>query len=296
MISDNAGISLVKSTFKRMPLTDSWITSVWFIFVLVAAIYVALGGLLFFSQSRLLYYPIRHVAVTPDSIGLSYEPIEIRAKDGVRLDAWFLPAPQRRGVLLFFHGNAGNISHRLDSLKIFHDLGLTVLIFDYRGYGRSEGTISEQGIYRDAEAVWRYLAEERGFSNQEIVFFGRSLGAAVAAWLAARHKPAALIMESAFTSVPDLAQSFYPIFPARWMVRSRYSADEYLRTVTCPILVIHSRDDEIIPIKHGRRVFVAASEPKQFLEIRGGHNDGFLLSGRLYVDGLDAFLRTHLEK
>ncbi len=271
-------------------------TSISSLLLLVGAIYVGLCALLFFSQSRLLYFPSRHHFATPDRIGLTYEPVEIRAADGIKLDGWFLPAPQRRGVLLFFHGNAGNISHRLESLKIFHDLGLAVLIFDYRGYGRSEGKISEPGIYRDAEAVWRYLTEERNVRQEEVVLFGRSLGAAVAAWLAARHQPGALIMESAFTSVPDLAQSLYPIFPARWLARSRYSADEYLKSVTCPVLVVHSHDDEIIAIRHGRAVFAAASEPKRFLEIRGGHNDGFFVSGDLYTDGLDSFLRTHLKE
>ena len=278
-----------------MTSSGSWITSVVFFLLVVGVIYVALVGLLFFSQSRLLYFPSRHIFATPDRIGLIYEPVEILTEDGIKLDGWFLPAPQRRGILLFFHGNAGNISHRLESLKIFHDLGLSVLIFDYRGYGRSEGTISEPGLYRDAEAVWRYLTEEREIPPEDIVLFGRSLGAAVAAWLAARHQPAALIMESAFTSVPDLAQSLYPIFPARWLARSRYSADEYLKSVTCPVLVVHSREDEIIAIRHGRSVFATAREPKRFLEIRGGHNDGFFVSGRLYTDGLDSFLRTHLK-
>ena len=278
-----------------MTSSGSWITSVLFFLLVVGVVYVGLAGLMFFSQSRLLYFPSRQLFATPDRIGLIHESVEIRTEDGIKLDGWFLPAPQKRGVLLFFHGNAGNISHRLESLKIFHDLGLSVLIFDYRGYGRSEGTITEQGLYRDAEAVWRYLTEEKRILPEDIILFGRSLGAAVAAWLAARHQPAALILESAFTSVPDLAQSLYPIFPARWLARSRYSTDEYLKSVTCPVLVVHSRDDEIIAIRHGRSVFTTAREPKRFLEIRGGHNDGFFVSGRLYTDVLDSFLRTHLK-
>lgn len=274
------------------------LNSIWSFLGLVLAAYLALGLFLFLFQSRLLYYPnlpSRAVVATPERAGLVYESVEIVTEDGVRLDGWFVPAAgQARGVLLFFHGNAGNISHRLDSLRIFHDLGLAVLIFDYRGYGRSEGTVSEQGTYLDAEAAWRHLTEARGIPEKNIVLFGRSLGAAIAAHLAARHEPGALIMESAFTSVPDLAARFYRVYPARWLSRYRYDAKTSLASVTCPVLIVHSPDDEIIPFDEGRALFAAAKEPKRFLELRGGHNDGFMSSGRIYIDGLDAFLSAHL--
>lgn len=262
-----------------------------------ASLYGAVLLLLFVFQPRLLYYPnlpSRDVTATPEDIGLSYEAVAIVTEDRVRLDGWFIPAQDARGVLLFFHGNAGNISHRLDSLKIFSDLRLSVLIFDYRGYGRSDGEPSEQGTYRDAEAAWRYLTEQRHIPAHDIALFGRSLGAAVAAYLASRHAPKALIVESAFTSVPDLAAELYPFLPARWLARFRYSTEDYLGSVDCPVLVVHGRDDEIIPYTHGERLFAAAKEPKRFLEIRGGHNEGFLVSGQHYVKGLDAFLAAHI--
>lgn len=268
------------------------------VFLLYAAsLYGALLLLLFILQPRLLYYPnlpSRDVTATPEDIRLSYEPVAIVTEDRIKLDGWFIPAQDARGVLLFFHGNAGNISHRLDSLKIFNDLRLSVLIFDYRGYGRSEGRPSEQGTYRDAEAAWRYLTEQRHVPPHDIVFFGRSLGAAVATHLASRHVPRALILESAFTSVPDFAAELYPFLPARWLARFRYNTEDYLRSVDCPVLVVHGRDDEIIPYAHGERLFAAAREPKRFLEIWGGHNEGFLLSGQHYVKGLDAFLTAYL--
>ena len=178
----------------------------------------------------------------------------------------------------------------------FNELDLATLIFDYRGYGRSEGAASEQGIYRDAEAVWRHLTEERGIPAAEIVLFGRSLGAAVAASVASRHTPGALIIESGVVSVPDMAAKIYPWLPARWLARIGFPTGDYLRTTTCPVLVVHSRDDEIIPFDQGLRLFEVASEPKQFLELRGGHNDGFLVSGRRYLDGLDAFVAASLSK
>jgi fermentation-respiration switch protein FrsA (DUF1100 family) len=276
------------------------LNSIWPILLFALGIYLVLGLLLFFFQARFLYYPnlpSRAVTATPDRIGLAYEPVEILTDDGIRLDGWFVPATkERRGVLLFFHGNAGNISHRLDSLKIFSDLGLAVLIFDYRGYGASDGQISEQGTYLDAKAAWRYLIEQRRVPPENVVLFGRSLGAAVAAHLTTEHRPKALIMESGFTSVPDFAASHFWMYPVRWLVRFRYDTLEYLRGVDCPVLIIHSRDDEIIPFRHGRELFAGAKEPKAFLEIRGGHNDGFLVSGRDYRNGLDAFLSKHLDK
>jgi hypothetical protein len=272
-------------------------STLWAIVLLVGG-YVALVLVLFFFQSHLLYLPnvpSRAVVVTPEDAGLAYEPVTITTEDSVTLDGWFVPASQARGLLLFFHGNAGNISHRLDSLKIFNELGLATLIFDYRGYGRSDGEPSEEGTYRDAEAAWRFVTEGRHVPPREVVLFGRSLGAAVATHLATRHTPGALIIESAFTSVPDLAAELYPFLPARWLTRFRYSTQADLVSVLCPLLIVHSRDDEIIPFAHGQRLFAVANEPKRLLELRGGHNDGFLVSRHTYMDGLHAFLEAHLR-
>ena len=279
---------------RRTPLS-----TVLSIVMLVAAGYAAVLLAVFVFQSRLVYFPnapSRAVGPGPDSIGLAHESLEIITEDGIRLQAWYVPARETRATVLFFHGNAGNISHRLDSLRVFNELDLATLIFDYRGYGRSEGEVSEQGIYRDAEAVWRHLTGERGIPAAEIVLFGRSLGAAVAASVASRHKPGALIIESGFVSVPEMAAEIYPWLPARWLARIEFPTGGYLQTVACPVLIVHSRDDEIIPFDHGLRLFEIAREPKQLLELRGGHNDGFLVSGRRYRDGLDAFVAASLGK
>jgi fermentation-respiration switch protein FrsA (DUF1100 family) len=266
---------------------------------MAVAAYSVVLLVLFVFQSRLIYLPntpSRAIGPGPDSIGLTYEPVEITTEDGVRLYAWYVPASERRGVVLFFHGNAGNISHRLDSLKIFNALNLDTLIFDYRGYGRSEGRVSEQGTYRDAEAAWRYLTVERSIPAGEIVLFGRSLGAAIAAYVASRHRPGAVILESGFVSVPDMAAALYPWLPARQLARISYSTGEYLQMVPYPVLIVHSRDDEIIPFEQGRKLFELAHESRHFLELRGGHNDGFLVSGQRYLDGLDNFLVTSLGR
>jgi fermentation-respiration switch protein FrsA (DUF1100 family) len=260
---------------------------------LLAACYGALLALMYVFQSRLLYLPDiagAGLATTPASIGLDFETVRLTAADGVRLHGWYLSAPRARRVVLFCHGNAGNVSHRLDSLRIFHELGLAVLIFDYRGYGESEDRPSEAGTYADAQAAWRWLREERGYRPDEIVLFGRSMGAAVAAELATRVEPAAVILESAFTSVPDLAARFYWYVPVRWLARLHYPTLDRVTGIEAPLLVVHSRDDEIVPFEHGVAIHARANPPKSLLEIEGDHNTGFLVSAARYRDGLAAFI------
>ena len=255
----------------------------------LVVLYFTIVALVFFLQSRLIYFPVRDVATTPQLRGLAFEQVRLQTADGPTLDAWFIPAASARGVVLFCHGNAGNISHRLDSIAIFHSLGLDTLIFDYRGYGRSTGRPSEDGTYRDATAALRYLVDKRKISPDRIVVFGRSLGAAVATWLATQHQAAALIAESAFTSVPDLAADIYPWLPMRWVARFKYNSLDRIAQVEFPVLVVHSRDDEIIPFRHGQQLYDDARGRKRLLEIRGGHNDGFYASGVVYREGLDRF-------
>ncbi|MBU1425883.1 MAG: alpha/beta hydrolase [Gammaproteobacteria bacterium] len=269
----------------------------WHVLGILLAVYGGLALLLYFSQSRLVYYPEtgREIIATPVRIGLPFEDIRLTASDGIGLHGWFVPAPQPRGTVLFLHGNAGNISHRLDSLQMFHRLGYNTLIFDYRGYGNSSGTPTEQGTYRDAEAAWRYLTEQRQVPACRIVLFGESLGGAIAAQLASTRKPAALVIASGFTSVPEMAQHLYPYLPVRWLARIRYDTRACLRTVTAPVLIAHSPQDEIIPYEHGRALFAAAHPPKQFLELAGGHNDGFIFMREEWVRALGDFLGKQMD-
>lgn len=266
--------------------------------LLLAAGYVALALFLYLSQSRLLYLPTvpsRALEATPAQAGLPFEPVTLTTKDNVMLAGWYLPAAKKRGTLLFFHGNAGNISHRMESLKQFHSLDLAIFIIDYRGYGQSQGRPTEAGTYLDAQAAWHYLTAQRQIPAKEIIIFGRSLGGAIAAQLAAHIQPGALIVESAFTSVPDLAAELYPFLPVRWLARFQYNTRRFLQTVTCPVLIIHSRDDEVIPFAHGEALFKAASPPKRFLVLNGGHNNAFLVSNPTYLEGIDSFLKDHLN-
>lgn len=263
------------------------------LFVIVGA-YLLLVAFVYLTQASMLYLPNipgRELLAAPDTVGLNYEDITLEASDGVSVHGWLVPGDSPH-VLLYFHGNAGNISHRLYSIKDFHDLGLSVFIIDYRGYGRSGGKPTEQGLYLDGQAAWRYVTEDHGIAPENIILFGRSLGGSVASWIAAREKPGALIVESSFTSVPDIGQDVYPWLPVRWLSRLKHSTLDEIAKSTCPVLVVHSRDDEIIPFHHGEAIYGAANEPKQFLEIRGGHNDGHAMSATVYNNGIQDFLAS----
>ena len=261
--------------------------------ILVAAVgYGLLVAFVYLSQSRMIYLPDlpgRALTAVPGDIGMEYRDVTLQTSDNVNLHGWFVPGSGPR-VLLFFHGNAGNISHRLDSIRQFHSLGLSVFIIDYRGYGQSGGRPSETGMNRDAFAACENLNCNMGIYPRDIILLGRSLGGAVAAKLATRTEPLALIVESAFTSVPDIAGELYPWLPARWLSRMRHATRDYVATAGSPVLVIHSRNDEIIPYHHGERIFESAAEPRTLLPLQGSHNDAWLRDETNYINGLREFL------
>ncbi len=264
---------------------------------IAASVYVLLSLVLYLMQGKMVFLanmPGRALTASPDMMGLEYEDVYLTTSDDERLHGWYVPASESRGVVLFFHGNAGNISHRLDSIAIFHQLGLDTLIIDYRGYGQSTGKASEQGTYLDAQAAWSYLVDERGIASNRIIIFGRSLGGAIGAWLAAEHTPAAAIIESSFSSGVDMARRLYPFLPVRLITRLRYPVTEYASQLDCPVLVVHSRQDEIIPFDMGQSIYAAVKQRKSFLELRGDHNNGFVISRTEYVAGLDGFIESVL--
>lgn len=257
--------------------------------------YLGIVAFAYVTQDRMTFFPVREIAQTPKQAGFAYEEVTLRTKDGLSISGWFIPSDPERAVLVYCHGNAGNISHRLDRIRIFHDLGLSVFIFDYRGYGMSEGTPSEEGTYLDAEAAWDYLVSVRGKDPRDIVVFGKSLGAGVAVELALRKQPGALIVEAGFTSLPELGQRFYPWLPVRLLARHRYASADKVGSIGSPKLIAHSPADEIVPYDHGLTLFRTASEPKEFLQMRGDHNGGFVVSGDAYVQGLRRFLARHVR-
>ena len=275
-----------------MPLLIRMLSS---LVLIILALCLGVMSLLYVFQEKMIFFPGKRIVDTPGSIGLHYEDVYLVTEDDVRVHGWYVPHVDEKATVLFFHGNAGNISHRLDSISIFHDLGLSVFIIDYRGYGRSEGRPSEKGTYRDAMAAWNYLVDERRLRPDEIILFGRSLGGGGAAGLAARVSPAAVILESTFTSIKELGKHYYPYLPVSWIARVRYPVDEDISSFNCPVLVIHSEQDDVVPFRHGQRLFATAREPKMFLPISGDHNTGFLLSGDVYVEGMKRFIKTHLD-
>lgn len=253
-------------------------------------IYVGLCLVLYLFQGRLVFHPSNSLVATPGESGLVYEDVYLKSGDA-RIHAWYIPSDDAQLTILFCHGNAGNISHRMETLSLLNNMAANVLIFDYAGFGRSSGKPSEVQTYRDVEAAWRFLIEEKSAKPQQIVLFGRSLGGAIATWLAARESPGALILESTFTSIVAMGTKLYPIFPVNLLARVRYDSSKLIGKVTSPILIIHSRDDESIPFKHGLALYNSAKETKEFLEIRGAHNSGFLDSGTDYIIPLESFLR-----
>ena len=270
-----------------MPLTGRLVLG---IALLIAVCYGLAAAYLYFFQEKFVYRPSTRRGATPASVGMYYEEVALVANDGVRLAGWYLPLINARGTVLFCHGNAGNISHLLAVAQDAHRLGLGILLFDYRGYGQSEGTPSEEGTHRDAEAAWNYLVQEAGLAPDQIAIIGRSLGGPIAARLARDKTPAALFLEETFTSIPELGRELYPIFPVSLLVRYEYPTLEYLKQVQCPVLISHSREDMFIVFAHGQRLYEAANQPKAFTELRGGHSSAFSEDAAMYEAGVEAFL------
>ena len=280
---------------------------------------LALKVLALVLEPRVTFLPVRALPLTPDDHSLPYEDVSVRTSDGVTIHGWFIPASRVDTAvvpltLLFFHGNAENIGHNLDLARLTHAAGYNLLLIDYRGYGRSEGSPSEQGIYRDGEAALRYLRGRDDVDGTAIVLWGRSIGASVAVHLAATGTagahaagtgasggadrvtggPAGLILESGFTSALELLRegSAWPLYPLAHLGTYRFDQMTRIRSVTAPLLVVHGTDDEIVPYRLGRRLYEAAPGRKQFLDIPGGgHNDLMALhSGELW-SGVSGFLK-----
>ena len=251
---------------------------------------ILLNGLMYFQQSSMIFIPYRELVANPRDWGLAYEDVRLDTQDGEQLHGWYIPAPGARKTLLFFHGNAGNISHREQSIAIFHRLGLNVFIIDYRGYGRSSGHPTEAGLFMDAQAAWDYLRQDKQLAASDIIIFGRSLGGAVAANLAAKTSPAALILESTLSSARDFAHHVFPILSRLVVLRFNFNTEQRVTEASCPLLVLHSPEDEIMPYALGQQVYQAANEPKRFVTLRGDHNNGFILSQPDYEQSLRHFI------
>jgi fermentation-respiration switch protein FrsA (DUF1100 family) len=261
--------------------------------VLLASVFSAACSL----ERRFIFHPEQEILQTPADVGLEFNDVYFSTEDGIRLNGWHIPHPAAALTLLWFHGNAGNISHRVENIRLLHDrLGINIFIFDYRGYGRSEGSISETGTYLDGRAAVRYLRERYRVQPAELIMFGRSMGAAVAADTATDHDHLLLTLESPFVSVPEMARALLPRVGIARLLSIQYNVVEKLRRVNTPVFVLHGDQDEVVPLAQGKRVFDAASEPKRFYAIRGArHNDTYLAGGTDYFAALSAAIEWALS-
>ena len=250
-----------------------------------AALVLMLNGL----EASFIYFPQKEYAASPEDFGLRADTLSLESAGGVRLEGWWIHGAGRT-ALLYFHGNGGNISHRLERAKILAEsLGLDVFLVDYRGYGASGGKPDENGLYADAEAIYK-AATERGFREDRIVLFGESLGCAVAIETALRHPCRAVILETPFLSIAAMAEAVYPFLP-RFLIRTRYDNEAKISRVQAPKLIVAAGRDDVVPPGHARRLFELASEPREFYEIPGAaHNDTYVAGGRAYLEVWRRFL------
>jgi fermentation-respiration switch protein FrsA (DUF1100 family) len=248
-------------------------------------------------ESGFIYFPAKSVAYTPSDAGLDYEEVFLQTEDGVRICVWYLPASEHAPTMLWFHGNAGNIGDRIEHLKVYHDRWrVNQMIVEYRGYGKSEGKVTEEGTYEDGRTAVRYLLTQRGVSSGELIFFGRSLGSAVAVQMAAEFPSAGLILEAPFASIRDMAKIHYPILGHLFPLRIHYDSIGKINRVQAPLLILHGDRDTIVPMKQGRRLFDAANEPKKFFVIKGaGHNDILSRAGDDYHEIVRDFILSSVS-
>jgi len=255
---------------------------------------IALAFLLVIAEEKIVYHPIKYPGGlwNHEMYGVQVEDVYFESIDGVKLHAWFIPAKKPVATWLWYHGNAGNLSHRLENILELIPLNLNIFIFDYRGYGKSEGKPNEKGFYLDSQAAYDYLKLKKNIDPNELFLFGRSLGGACAIQVASKNKAAGLVVESVFTSVRDMADIMFSFFPLKFLLRSNYNSIETISLVNMPKMFIHGTDDEIIPVSMGRKLFEVSEEPKIFYEIKGaGHNDTYQVGGQDYLDKIGRFVK-----
>lgn len=262
---------------------------------IAVSVYVGLGLLLYFFQAHFIFLPKQPIAETPEQWKMPYEETLLSVEGG-QTSVWFLPVPEARGVVLYSHGNAGNMGDRGSWADVLRGLGLSVCMYDYGGYGKSTGSPSESRCYADARAVWNYLTKEKGIPPNQIILFGHSLGGGPTTQLATEVQPAGVVLDSAFRSVAAMAQATYRVYPAWLLVRHRFDNESKMPDIHAPLLIIHSRTDEIVPFSQGQALFEKANSPKRFVEIHGGHNTGFLESIKVYAPAWQQFLEECLPK
>ena len=258
--------------------------------ITIAGIYLLILGLMYIFQNQLLFIPSSGFIQTPAGAGLTAEDVWVETKDGVRIHGWYFPNEEAEYVVVLSHGNAGNIGGRIDIASTLLSSGASVLMYDYRGFGQSEGSPSEKGLYKDIEAIVEHLNLEYGYTEPQILMYGRSLGGAVAAYAATRYDVGGLVLDSAFKNLRAMVREVYPFVPSR-LAKYDFPTDEYIRKLDgIPVMIMHSPNDEIVRYHHGQILYELAGDPKSFVELRGGHNDNFFQSQSLIERSWREFL------
>lgn len=264
------------------------------VLVVAAIAYIGMSAAVFFRQPYYVYMPDRTIDMTPSDVGIAFERVRLSVADGETVTGWFVPAGESadaRLTVLFLHGNGGDMGDRLGYVRTLHENGFDLMMIDYRGYGESTGDPSETHTYEDAMAAWRYVIETRGTERKRVLVLGRSLGGAVASWLAAEVNPGGLVIESSFTSAAAMAAKMFPFLPVRFCCSFKYDSLSRMAKIRCPVLVGHSRKDAVIPFALGRELFLAAHEPKFFVELHGSHNESGLDVDVEYLEAFKAFAK-----
>lgn len=265
-------------------MTEKFLFQLLLLFLVLGLILIYLR----YIEKHTIFYPTKEIEFSPHEIGLDFEDIFFKTLDNVRLNGWFIPAKDARYTILFCHGNAGNISHRIDKLKFFKQLGCNVFIFDYRGYGKSEGKPFENGLYIDVKSAYDYLLS-RKINAAQIIGYGESLGGAVITDLAYKNKICALIVDSTFPRGKDMAKYIYPFIPY-WVFSTRLDSASKIKSINIPKLIIHSLNDEIVPYALAQKLYRICAPPKEFLQVHGGHNSCFYESENLFRERITDFL------
>jgi fermentation-respiration switch protein FrsA (DUF1100 family) len=272
-----------------MPRHFKAMSQLFSLFIILVSIFLFLR----YFEHHAIFYPDRQIQFFPQDSGLRFEDVFFKTSDNIEINAWFVPSPKAKFTILFCHGNAGNISHRLEKIIFFHNLACNIFIFDYRGYGLSKGRPSEKGLYLDTQAAFDYLLS-RGINQEQIIGYGESIGSAAIIDLALRHPLRALITEGAFSSGKDMARYVFPFLP-HWIFSLRFDSENKIKSIKITKLMIHSLNDEIVPFKLGRKLYDAAPEPKELFEIHGGHNSCFFdaqnMLNRKMVNFLDKLVK-----
>lgn len=254
-------------------------------------------------QSKLIFLPSSVFIVTPQEAGVQADDFWIDTEDGERLHGWFFPQEGSEYVVVLSHGNAGNISNRIDIAKLLNETGLAVVLYDYRGYGKSSGKPDEKGFYKDIEAVIEFLKTEKNYSEEQMIMYGRSMGGAVASYAAIQFDVSGLVLDSTFKNLKAMVKDLYPFVPA-FLARHEFPVESYLKQLpSMPVMIMHSPKDEIVGISHAKYLYRLADDPKKFVKLRGGHNENFHASTDIirsswqeFLQSVDEQKKTRVEK